>query len=183
MSLADSGKIARFEAERIIADVDRCVGANFSRLEAAGSFRRGKQEIGDIDLVGILAPAKDLWGNEYRHSQNVVADLIREKYKITKSGEKLISFEVPIRGESRTVNVELYMTTPDRWGIMFLIRTGNADFSHRLVSSSLMGGMLPEGYRVQDGYLWDGENKIHTPEEMDVFEAIGSPWIAPEERA
>ena len=41
---------------------------------------------------------------------------------------------------------------------------------------------MPEGYRVRDGALWDGERLVETPEEADLFAALGLPWLPPERR-
>ena len=41
---------------------------------------------------------------------------------------------------------------------------------------------MPEGFRVRDGALWDGERLVATPEEADLFAVLGLPWLEPERR-
>ena len=69
------------------------------------------------------------------------------------------------------------------------IRTGPADFSHRLVTSTRFGGLMPAWLKVHDGHLWEvqaGDSSwwlpVETPTEESFFEALGVAWIPPEER-
>ena len=72
---------------------------------------------------------------------------------------------------------------PATWGVIMLLRTGPADYSHRFVKLRMDGGAMPFGWRVADGQLWRGSTPLSTPEEADVYAALDLPWIAPEERA
>lgn len=77
---------------------------------------------------------------------------------------------------------------PAQWGVIYTIRTGPAEFSRRLVTSTLHGGLLPPHLRVRDGALWHRGDAlfdammIPTAEETDLFEAVGLTWIPPEAR-
>ena len=65
-----------------------------------------------------------------------------------------------------------------------MIRTGCAEFSHRMVTMRSAGGWLPECYLVKNARVWDratGE-ALDTPEEKDVFRLWGMEMPAPEER-
>ncbi len=80
------------------------------------------------------------------------------------------------------MTVDLFLATTETWGAIFAIRTGSADFSHWLVTSQAQGGALPAEHRISDGRLWAGLTRLATPEEADLFAAIGLPWIDPSER-
>jgi hypothetical protein len=41
---------------------------------------------------------------------------------------------------------------------------------------------MPEDFRVRDGALWDGDRRVATPEEADLFAAPGLPWLPPQRR-
>ena len=71
-----------------------------------------------------------------------------------------------------TFFVEVLLAAPTRPGA----------FSTRLVTARRYGGGMPEGFRVRDGALWDGERLVATPEEADLFAALGLPWLPPEAR-
>jgi DNA polymerase/3'-5' exonuclease PolX len=92
--------------------------------------------------------------------------------------------------------VELHIADRERWGSVLAIRTGNAEFSHLLVTSRSEGGAMPFRMRQADGGLqrlleWqeygpDPEQyaeprweAVATPEEADYFTALGLPWIEP----
>jgi hypothetical protein len=69
-----------------------------------------------------------------------------------------------------------------QWGVIFAVRTGPGAFSTRLVTARRYGGGTPEGFRVRDGALRDGDRLVETPEEADPFAALGLPWLPPERR-
>ena len=48
--------------------------------------------------------------------------------------------------------------------------------------STGIGGYCPPHLRFLNGRIWDGETALETPEEIDVFRAVGLEWIAPEKR-
>ena len=68
------------------------------------------------------------------------------------------------------------------WGVLYTIRTGPADFSHKLVTPRLHGGWMPAGMHVKDGALWDRGAIVETPTEEAFFAALGLPYLAPEQR-
>jgi DNA polymerase/3'-5' exonuclease PolX len=82
---------------------------------------------------------------------------------------------------------------PAQWGVKLLLATGPADFNHRLVTVREEGGkILPPGYRFEHGQLiqrtsppgeiYLEDQIIDTPEEEDVFRALGLTYIPPEDR-
>lgn len=147
------------------------------RIETAGSVRRRKSEVGDIEIVCIPKFVNDMFGNPTTTSVLDVMDWSNigvpeksgPKYKqiILRSGAALDLFIV---------------TPPAQFGVQFLIRTGPAEYSHRFVTPKHYGGMLPSNLKVKDGAIWKGNQLIETPEEEDVFNLIGAPWIPPMER-
>lgn len=75
--------------------------------------------------------------------------------------------------------VEIWMTTPEQWGCIFLIRTGPAEFSRHVVTRARY-----RGKRFKDGRLFHDFSGqfITTPEEYDVFAALGMPYQEPPDR-
>jgi len=147
------------------------------RIEIAGSIRRRKSEIGDIEIVAIPQFTKDLFGNVTEDHELNFPDW---SYigKAIKNGNKYKQIEL-----EQGVNLDLFIVTPPaQWGIQFLIRTGPAEFSHRLVTSKRFGGLMPSNFRVEGGAIWSNNHVIETPEEQDVFRVIGLPFISPEYR-
>jgi DNA polymerase/3'-5' exonuclease PolX len=149
------------------------------RIEIAGSIRRKKAEIGDIEIVCIprYDAIPDLFGNPVEQYPLTDDVLKAQDWQRVKNGERYKQFVL----EDGT-QLDLFLVTRETWGLQLLIRTGPADFSHRLVTARRHGGYLPGGWRVKDGRLHGYHGVLDTPEETDVFAALGMDWIAPEAR-
>ena len=167
-------------AEKLKADL----APYCERIEIAGSVRRKKPEnIKDIEIICIpkmFVRERTLMGDDVLGSCLDVAIatiLIREwGAKCIKNGGKYKQVELPWS------KLDLFITTPECWGVIFAIRTGPADYSKWLVTSQSYGGALPFGYCVKDGRVsYDGVLLQATPEEDDFFRLLGiastpEPW-------
>lgn len=147
------------------------------RIEIAGSLRRGKPEVGDIELVAIPRQYEDLFGTATRSALPLITLLEANGIQVVKSGNRYI--QAVIGGK---VGLDLFLTTPEEWGCIFLIRTGSAEFAHRVVTPKRYGGLCPSHLRFKDGRLMNGSQALPTPEETDVFNVLGLAYIQPEAR-
>jgi DNA polymerase/3'-5' exonuclease PolX len=79
--------------------------------------------------------------------------------------------------------VDLFLQ-PDAstWGVNFLLRTGDAEFSRRMVTPKWRGGFMPDGFTVQDARVWKDGAVLDTPEEADVFKLWNMEFVQPEDR-
>lgn len=148
------------------------------RIEIAGSIRREKPEVGDIEIVLIPKPLHDLFGEPLYGAERIEAALRADGYELLKNGDHFKQARVP----GGQVNFDIFLTTAEQWGVIYTIRTGSADFSHWLVTPRQQGGALPSSLRVADGRIWSGKTALETPEEADVFRAAGLNWIPPMDR-
>jgi DNA polymerase/3'-5' exonuclease PolX len=147
------------------------------RIEVAGSLRRGKPDVGDIEMVCVPMPKTDLLGNEYLDTAEIVYTLARAGYTMPRfNGEHFKQFSVG------PCNCDLFITTMPQWGVIYTIRTGSAEFSHRLVTTRQKGGLLPSHLKVKDGRVWNGDDALDTRTEEDLFIALGLKWISPKDR-
>jgi DNA polymerase/3'-5' exonuclease PolX len=148
------------------------------RLEIAGSVRRGKAEVGDLELVAIprIGTVSDLFGTPMQQSLLDTA-LAGIGIRRLKDGPRYKQIVLP-----EGINLDLFITDRERWGWIFLLRTGPQEFSHWLVKPRRYGGGLPSYLRADEGALWRGNQMIETPEERDVFDLLGLPWMEPSER-
>ena len=194
MNMGGTGKVPIEAAKKVASEVIEKLRPACQRIEMAGSIRRGKAEVGDIELVVIPVPGKGqitLDGCNTPSATvipNLVKDLITSGYfnlgPQSKDGRKAPFGERYIKvvhGESKTV-VDLFIVIPPaQWGMVYLIRTGSADFSHFFVTA-----IQKKGFRSREGHLekakGDGWAIVSTPEEKDVFEAVGAKWMEPHER-
>jgi DNA polymerase/3'-5' exonuclease PolX len=96
--------------------------------------------------------------------------------KVRRNGQKYK--RLVFRGEV----VELFIADADNYGNILTIRTGDAEFSHALVTPRRAGGLMPGHLAQHGGYLWRGAEKIACPTEEDFFQALGIQWIEPKFR-
>jgi DNA polymerase/3'-5' exonuclease PolX len=157
------------DALKIATELIDVIKPYCSRIEIAGSVRRKKENVKDIEIC--LVPEKK---NKLFNILGMFLLKNDKGFKYLKNGDKYKQFEF------RGVNIDMFIGNENNWGLMFAIRTGSAEFSTKILSTwkKVSGG----GYS-KDGYLHDGEDKlIYTPEEMDVFNLCKMEWVEPEYR-
>lgn len=167
------------EALGVAQELVRRLQPAVQRIEIAGSLRRQKTEVGDIEIVCIprFEWETDLFGNQIGPPVNLVDAALSEMAVLrSKNGPAFKQFGF------QGLPVDLFLVTSLTWGVQLAIRTGAADFSHWLVTARILGGALPDNMRVYEGRLWRGGEARQTPEERDVFAELGLAWIAPQER-
>lgn len=170
------------EGLKVAMRLEAVLGPSCLRIEIAGSIRRRSATVGDIELVAIPKPriSQDLFGAvmEEKSALDIHLEKFPEIYQMIKSGARMKQFIY------EGLSVDLFTTDVDRWGSTFTLRTGCADFSKWLVTSRTDGGAKRVDRRVRDGLVWAiGESEpLHTPEELDFFNALGVPWVPLEKR-
>lgn len=145
------------------------------RIEIAGSIRRKKDNPKDIEIVCIpkREPELDLF-------QNVIGQSpVHGFIKIVESMEK-------VKGEPtgkytqrryKGETVDLFMCVKENYGCCLMIRTGNAEFSHKMMIAA-----NKRGYEQRDGFLTYDGKIIPVYEEIQYFEILGLPYLEPEQR-
>jgi DNA polymerase/3'-5' exonuclease PolX len=158
------------------------LGSACERIEIAGSIRRRRAVVGDIELVAI--PRKRwrqaLFG-EAEEKETWLDMLLREspaEYQLIQDGPRKKLFLY------RGFPVDLFLTDEAQWGVVYTLRTGSVDFSKWLVTSRLQGGARRVDRFVRGCRVWAmGEAEpLSTPEEPHVFHALGVPWVPLEMR-
>lgn len=166
------------------------------RIEIAGSIRRQRPTVGDIEIVAVpqiipdLAAQLSLLGDPPKlvsALDMLLENMLEEKENFSrgdKNGELYKSFLVEIDSDGSKVGLDLFLTTKKQWGYILALRTGPGSFNKAWVTQKGKGGLLPDGYRFAGGWLHgpDGE-RIETPEEYDIFALIGDGrYLPPESR-
>lgn len=181
------------EAAPIAGELVELLADACERIEIAGSIRRRRGEVHDIEIVAIprieLDLGSSLWGDIVRVDQlgPRIAALIdegllalREVTIVRRDGRteqqrrdgvayKALSF--------RGMPVDLFLTDRERWGATLALRTGPGDWNVKLVTACQRYFRRVDACRV----LHLGE-VIPTPEEADFFRALGQPWVEPADR-
>lgn len=150
------------------------------RIEVAGSLRRHKAEVGDIEIVAVPRPILNLLGEP---SEQTEVDALIADWPVTftKNGAKYKQFV--IAGTSGAeYQVDLFLPLPACWAVVYMIRIGSSDFSRRMVTGQSAGGYKPDHYSVNEGRVWEAGRALEVAEEGDLFDLWGMDFVAPEER-
>ena len=140
------------------------------RIEIAGSIRRKKKnDIKDVEIVLIPKGSKLLQFKE-----------TVEKWRKIK-GEAIGKYTQ--RQTEDGVILDIFIANKNNWGLIFAIRTGSAEYSHKVLAN----GWVSRGYNSKDGVLIPSEKiplkeKVFIYEEEDLFNLIGIPYVEPERR-
>jgi DNA polymerase/3'-5' exonuclease PolX len=174
--MSEGNRLDHKFASGLAIELMRILRPACDRIEIAGSLRRNKPDVGDIELVCIPKEQTDLFGEKYCNANGISQVLSLNGAALHKDGEHFKQINL------RHCMCDLFITTPECWGVIFMIRTGSADFSHKMVTPKQYGGYMPGYLKVKDGRLWNGSTIIETPEEKDVFNAYNMEYIIPEIR-
>ncbi len=132
------------------------------RIQIAGSIRRKKPIVNDIDLV--LIPS-DLWN---LHSE------LRLLGQVKVSGQKIMRVMIG------NTQLDVYFADADTWATLLLIRTGSAGNNIRLASRAQKKGMRLSA--AGDGLFDENGRRIAGDTEESIYHALGLPFQAPEGR-
>ncbi len=156
------------EAEKLAESIKTAVEAHCEKIEVAGSIRRHKPEVHDIDFV-VLAKSDSNW-------KRINEILKRLKAKPTCSGNQLIKAYLPC--QNGLFQVDFYRAKPSTFGIHLLIRTGSADHNMWLAGYAISKGMR---LKYSEGLIKDAV-PVAGEDEKGVFSALGLPCPLPTER-
>jgi len=153
------------EATKISEKVLSIVSKTLNPCEIVGSVRRRRPICHDIDVLGV--------GDLY--------DAVRElrknfKVAIKEKGPKIT--KLYINADIGNVQVDLYATSAETFGLMKIIRTGSADHNIWLNNYARKNGFR---IKYSEGLLKNNKPVAGETEE-GVFEALGLKTPKPEER-
>jgi len=148
-------------AKRIVETLRQKTGSK--KIEWAGSLRRMKENVGDID---ILATGLD--------KEKIIQAFIHlpEVKEVLASGETKASVIV-----ERGTQIDLRVVEEDSYGAALQYFTGSK--GHNI---HLRGIAKAKGIKINEYGVFKGKKKIGGKEEKDVYRSLGMDWIEPELR-
>ncbi|GIH06339.1 DNA polymerase/3'-5' exonuclease PolX [Rhizocola hellebori] len=159
----DTGRVlinaAMDVAEEIIADLKKVPGT--LRITYAGSLRRMKESIGDVD---ILAAAED-------------SSALMEKFAKTPLSEVIV--KGPSKTSIRTARgfqVDLRVVPEKSWGAALMYFTGSKEHSVALRTKCVHKGLKLSEYGL---YRVETDELLASDTEEAVYKQLGLPWIPP----
>ncbi len=156
---ASERRMNRSTADALIAGLAEVLAPG--RYVVAGSYRRGKATVGDLDIVSCEDP------DELNPRLRPIAD------EVIESGSRRTS--IRYRGE----RVDIRFTTPDALGPMLLYFTGSKPFNIKLRDRALLEGLRINEYGIASRA---GKDLRTFPTEAAMLEALDLPYIPPELR-
>jgi DNA polymerase (family 10) len=148
-------------AKRIVETLREKSGSR--KIEWAGSLRRMRENIGDIDILAT-GPDKEKIIHTFTH--------LPEVKEVLASGETKAS--VIVEGG---IQIDLRVVEEDSYGAALQYFTGSK--GHNI---HLRGIAKTKGIKINEYGVFKGEKKIGGKEEEDVYRVLGMNWIEPELR-
>jgi len=181
-------KFPRSEAIDVAREIVEALKPVCHKLIVAGSLRRRKQEVGDVEILYIPMLSE-------------VADGLFDKRSVNEADEAIISLlrcgiihpRVNCRGtiswglknkyarhRASGIPVDLFMATERNWFNYLVCRTGSAESNIRLASSAQKKGWKWHPYR--DGFTNESGDLVRAESEHQVFSLAGLPYLEPWKR-
>lgn len=187
--MSQGEKVPYEVASRIASQLVERFEPACEKVCVAGSIRRQRPEIGDIELIAIPRRGANLFGEPVGASQldEMLESLIAlgaiEMSMPKRWGERLKSFSFESTG-GRLFKVDLFLQTEETWGVNLMIRTGSAEFARRMVTDKTRGGYKPSEFYFKEARLWrHGEPEpLGTTSEESVFHYLGVDYVEPRNR-
>jgi DNA polymerase/3'-5' exonuclease PolX len=184
------------EAQKVAERLAGLMSPFCARVEIAGSVRRSCPEVKDVELVAVprweerpgLVPT--LFAEEAER-----VNLLHEWATTVAAGAgvrwikpgtpDVVDWAPKPEGKywralvEDSIKLDLFLASPENYGLIMAIRTGSAEFSQALMTYA----KHRTPYHVEGGYLRDREGAVlETPEERDVFKALKVDYVLPKEQ-
>lgn len=141
-----------------------------TRIEIAGSIRRRRPFVHDIDLVAIPA------------NQGQFAYRLQQLGRLKVGGQKLLRVEL---AEHAGFALDVYVATPQTWATLLLIRTGSKSHNIHLCKLANQKGykLHADGSGLTQFVDCEGrESRVAGDTEESIFQALELPYKRPEAR-
>jgi len=133
------------------------------RVTPAGSLRRGRETVGDLDL---LVTGRNLGG------------LADHFLKFSRIGQVLVKGEDKASAKlANGMQVDVRMLAPESYGAALQYFTGSKEHNVALRERAKR-----KGWKLSEYGLFEGEKVLASRTEEDIYQKLGLPWIPPELR-
>jgi len=150
-------KIVKTKKERILLseafEIVEELSGMIKNFEVAGSFRRRKETVGDLDIILTKIDEASL-----------------KDFQILARGEKKIT------AIYKNIHIDFRIVKNEEMGSSLQYFTGNKEHNIRLRRIA-----QKKGYKLNEYGLFEGNNRINI-NEKDIYEKLGMEWISPELR-
>lgn len=148
-------------AQALLAHLREC--KSIEEMEPAGSYRRGRETVGDLDILAVSSSPKEVMDRlaEFDGISDVLA-----------RGDTKMSIRLAVG-----LQVDLRVVPAESFGAALQYFTGSKD--HNVM---LRGRAKNEGLKINEYGVFRGDKYIAGRTEKDVYAALGLPCFPPEIR-
>ena len=166
------------KAKAIAEKIKAVLESSCERIVIAGSIRRQKPEVKDIELLVI---PKYIAGVDMLDAKiQTLIELEVLDYRLNKLGSKVYGAKNKLMLDRVTgIGVDVFSTTEECWPVALVVRTGSERTNREIATRALERGMRFKAYG--DGF---DTPYGHLPcqSEQEVFKAVGLRYLEPWER-
>ena len=165
-------------ALRIAQTIQERLAPHCEQIAIAGSIRRARPVVGDIDLVLLPRPGQ----------LAAIKSRCAQKCRVVRDGEQNCIYTLPLPDGAevqldifiaRPAISDLLQSVPGNFGTLLLCRTGSKEHNIFLVEHAKRMNLRWNPYRD----VMDGQGRVLASEtEADVFRALDLDMIQPEDR-
>lgn len=150
------------EAAEMALGVAHSMYPHCDTLLLAGSVRRKKPEVKDIEFVIVPKP--------YQSGlfQDGLAAVVNQ-WKKVKGEMEYGKVKYTQRILKEGVKLDLFFATPENLGYIYMLRTGSSEWNQKFMLPRLKGN----GYRAHAGNIWWKGEIYPVPSEEDMFRIMG----------
>ncbi len=160
-----SGRLSLGKITPVVEDILKKLSGlkEVEKISSAGSFRRKKETIGDIDILAVS-----------KEPEKVMAFFVGTKdvVKIWGSGPTKSSVRI-----KEGIDVDLRIVPAESFGSALQYFTGSKE--HNIITRKIA---ISKGLKLNEYGVFLGSKRIAGKTEEDVYKAIGLNWIPPELR-
>ena len=159
------------------------------RIEIAGSIRRRREDVGDIellcvprsappDMLGYAPPVPSAGDSVDQAVKELIAAGVM-KHRRLKDGKTAYGPSNKLLAHVVTgIPVDIFSVPAENWGMALLVRTGPADYCVQVMERFRALGMQGHAY----GGVTRGDLEIQCPTEEAVYDLLGWQYCPPERR-
>lgn len=160
------------------------------RIIVAGSLRRRKSEVGDVEIVYIprqMAVQTGLFETDTERvnvAESVLEDLLAKgviSKRLNTHGSEIWGERNKLARHNNTgIPVDLFSIEAKYWWNYVVCRTGSAETNIAICNAAIARGWQWKPYR--GGFLDENGNLVSVCDERNVFETVGLKYLEPWER-
>ncbi|MBU0766697.1 type-X family DNA polymerase [Patescibacteria group bacterium] len=158
----------RFPREEVKEDVIKLLKKiegveGVDQCSVAGSYRREKETVGDIDILVVTKSPKEV--SDAIASLSIVRDVVAH-------GERKLSFDL-----KSGLRVDVRFVKKDQWGSALLYFTGSKE--HNIAMRRVA---IKNSWKLNEYGLFDGDALLASKTEEEIYKKLKLRFFAPKER-